>query len=113
MLFKNAAALSTGLTEARDNYNLGRLENRIQKSDLLILDELSYISFNRNQSGLLFKAVSEQSEKGSVIVTANLPFSSWTDLFENTTMVAALVDCLTFKSYVGESYRFEETMKSH
>ena len=117
VLFKNAAALSTELTEARDNYTLGRLENRIQKSDLLILDELSYISFNRHQSELLFKVVSERSERGSVIVTTNLPFSQWTDLFENTTMVAALVDRLTFKSYVldmnGESYRLEQTMKSH
>jgi DNA replication protein DnaC len=117
VLFKNAAALSTELTEARDNYTLGRIEKRIQKSDLLILDELSYISFNRHQSELLFKVVSERSERGSVIVTTNLPFSQWTDLFENTTMVAALVDRLTFKSYVldmnGESYRLEQTMKNH
>ena len=117
VLFKNAAALSIELTEARDNYTLGRLENRIQKSDLLILDELSYISFNRHQSELLFKVVSERSERGSVIVTTNLPFSQWTELFENTTMVAALVDRLTFKSYVldmnGESYRLEQTMKNY
>lgn len=115
-LFKNAATLSTELTEARDNYSLGKLEKRIRKADLLILDELSYISFNRYQSELLFKVVSERSERGSVIVTTNLPFSQWTDLFENTTMVAALVDRLTFKSYVldmnGDSYRLEQTMKS-
>lgn len=59
VLFKNAAALSTELAEARDNYALGKLEKRIQKADLLILDELSYISFNRHQSELLFKVVSE------------------------------------------------------
>lgn len=116
VLFKNAASLSTELAEARDNYSLGKLEKRIQKADLLILDELSYISFNRHQSELLFKVVSERSERGSVIVTTNLPFSQWTDLFENTTMVAALVDRLTFKSYVldmnGESYRLEQTMKN-
>jgi DNA replication protein DnaC len=116
VLFKNAATLSTELTEARDNYSLGKLEKRIRKADLLILDELSYISFNRYQSELLFKVVSERSERGSVIVTTNLPFSQWTDLFENTTMVAALVDRLTFKSYVldmnGDSYRLEQTMKS-
>ena len=117
VLFKNAATLSTELAEARDNYTLGRLEKRIQKADLLILDELSYISFNRYQSELLFKVVSERSERGSVIVTTNLPFSQWVDLFENTIMVAALVDRLTFKSYVldmnGESYRLEQTNKSH
>lgn len=115
VLFKSAATLSNELTEARDNYSLGKLEKRIQKADLLILDELSYISFNRHQSELLFKVISDRSERGSVIVTTNLPFSQWTDLFENTTMVAALVDRLTFKSYVldmnGESYRLEQTMK--
>lgn len=115
VLFKNAATLSTELAEARDQYSLGKLEKRIQKADLLILDELSYISFNRHQSELLFKVISERSERGSVIATTNLPFSKWTDLFENTTMVAALVDRLTFKSYVldmnGESYRLEQTMK--
>lgn len=116
VLFKNAATLSTELSEARDNYSLGKLEKRIQKADMLILDELSYISFNRHQSELLFKVVSERSERGSVIVTTNLPFSQWMNLFENTTMVAALVDRLTFKSYVldmnGDSYRLEQTMKS-
>jgi len=115
VLFKNAATLSTELGEARDNYSLGKLEKKIQTVDLLILDELSYISFNRHQSELLFKVISDRSERGSVIVTTNLPFSKWTELFENTTMVAALVDRLTFKSYVldmnGESYRLEQTMK--
>ena len=58
---------------------------------------------------LLFKIISDRSERGSVIVTTNLPFSQWTQLFENTTMVAALVDRLTFKSYVlnmnGDVYK--------
>ena len=116
VLFKSAAALSTELVEARDNYSLGKLEKRIRQADLLILDELSYISFNRYQSELLFKVVSDRSERGSVIVTTNLPFSKWTDLFENTTMVAALVDRLTFKSYVldmnGDSYRLEQSLKN-
>ena len=75
VLFKNAAALSTEFVEVRDNYSLGKLEKRVQKADLLILDELSYISFNRHQSELLFKVVSDRSERGSVIVTTNLPFS--------------------------------------
>ena len=84
VLFKNAATLSTELCEARDNYRLGKLERTLAKADLLILDELSYLSFNRHQSELLFKVISDRSEKGSTIVTTNLPFSKWTDLFENT-----------------------------
>ena len=75
VLFKNAATLSTELCEARDNYRLGKLERTLAKADLLILDELSYLSFNRHQSELLFKVISDRSEKGSTIVTTNLPFS--------------------------------------
>lgn len=114
VLFKNAATLSTELCEARDNYRLGKLERTLAKADLLILDELSYLSFNRHQSELLFKVISDRSEKGSTIVTTNLPFSKWTELFENTTMVAALIDRLTFRSHVldmnGESYRLKSSL---
>jgi DNA replication protein DnaC len=116
VLFKNAATLSTELCEAKDNYHLGKLERTLAKADLLILDELSYLSFNRHQSELLFKVISDRSEKSSTIVTTNLPFSKWTDLFENTTMVAALIDRLTFRSHVldmnGDSYRLKATMQS-
>ena len=115
VLFKNAATLSTELCEARDNYRLGKLERTLAKADLLILDELSYLSFNRYQSELLFKVISDRSEKGSTIVTTNLPFSKWTDLFENTTMVAALIDRLTFRSHVldmnGDSYRLKSSLQ--
>ena len=113
VLFKNASTLSTELTEARDNYQFGRLERQLAKTDLLILDELSYLSFNKFESDLLFKVISDRSERTSTIVTTNLPFSKWTDLFENTTMVAALVDRLTYRSHVldmnGDSYRLIST----
>ncbi len=113
VLFKNAASLSTELSEARDNYSLGKLEKKICNVDLLILDEMGYVSFDRYQSELLFKVIADRSERGSTIVTTNLAFSEWTTLFENTAMVAALVDRLTFKSYVldmnGDSYRLEHT----
>lgn len=116
VLFKNAASLSTELSEARDNYSLGRLEKRIQRADLLILDEMGYVSFDRYQSELLFKIIADRSERGSIIITTNLPFSEWTTLFENTAMVAAMIDRLTFQSYVldmnGESYRLEKTKKT-
>ena len=113
VLFKNASTLSTELTEARDNYQLGKLERQLERTDLLILDELSYLSFNKYESDLLFKVLSDRSERTSTIVTTNLPFSKWTELFENTTMVAALVDRLTYRSHVldmnGPSYRLLTT----
>ena len=116
VLFKNASSLSTELTEAKDNYSLGKLEKKIRNVDLLILDEMGYVSFDRYQSELLFKVIADRSERGSIIVTTNLAFSKWTDLFENSAMVAALVDRLTFKSYIldmnGESYRLEHTKRN-
>ena len=109
VLFKNAGTLSTELTEARDAYQLGKIERLLDKTNLLILDELSYMSFNKYESELLFKVISDRSERSSTIVTTNLPFSRWTELFENSTMVSALVDRLTYRSHVldmsGPSYR--------
>ena len=62
VVFKNAALLSIELSEAKDNYALGKLEKRIQKVDLLIIDEMGYASFDRFQSELLFKVIADRSE---------------------------------------------------
>lgn len=98
--FYTAANLSNELIEAQGNYKLVRLEKQIAKADLLIIDELSYLTFNRHQSELLFKVVADRAERRSVIVSTNLRFSEWTSMFENQTMVTALIDRLTFRSHV-------------
>ena len=92
------------------------MEKSLSKIDLLIIDELSYLTFNRHQSEMLFQIISERSERASVIISTNLEFSKWTDLFENEMMVAALIDRITFRSHilnmnVTSSYRFEKTQK--
>ena len=91
-------------TEAKDNYLLGKLEKRIRQTDLLIWD------------GMVCKIVSNPSKWGGVMVTTNLPFSQWTELFQNTAMVVALVDRLTLKSFVpdmnGDSSRLDQSLKS-
>ena len=74
VLLKNAASLSTELSEARDNYVLGELEKWIRNADLLILDEMGYVSFNRYQSELLFKVIANRSERDDIIVATYLPF---------------------------------------
>lgn len=98
--FYTAANLSNELIEAQDNHKLLRLEKQLAKADLLIIDELSYLTFNRHQSELLFKVVADRAERRSVIVSTNLRFSEWTSIFENQTMVTALIDRLTFRSHV-------------
>lgn len=98
--FFTAANLSNELIEAQDNRKLIRLEKQISKAELLIIDELSYLTFNRHQSELLFKVIADRAERRSVIVSTNLRFSEWTSMFENHTMVTALIDRLTFRSHV-------------
>lgn len=114
--FYTAANLATELAEALQYNRLSKLEKSLSKIDLLIIDELSYLTFNRHQSELLFQVISERSERGSVIISTNLEFSKWTELFENEIMVAALIDRVTFRSHildmnVKDSYRLMQTKK--
>lgn len=115
--FYTAVNLATELTEAAQVHRLSKLEKSLSKTDLLIIDELSYLTFNRYQSEMLFQVISERSEKASVIITTNLEFSQWKQLFENEMLLAALIDRVTFKSYILDmnstlSYRIESTQKS-
>lgn len=109
--FTTAGTLATMLVEAKDTKELLKLERQLQKIDLLIIDELSYLSFNRHQSELLFKVISDRAERSSVMISTNLEFSRWTELFENPTLTAALVDRLTYRSHIlnmnNPSYRMD------
>lgn len=112
--FYTAVNLANALAEAIEFHRLSKLEKSLAKVDLLIIDELSYLTFNRHQSEMLFQVISERSERASVIVTTNLEFSRWMELFENEIMVAALIDRITFRSHilnmnVKDSYRLEQT----
>ncbi len=98
--FYTAANLSNELIEALDTHRLLKLEKQIASCDLLIIDEMSYLTFNRHQSELLFKVIADRSERKSIITSTNLPFSEWMTMFENPTMVAAMIDRLTYRSYV-------------
>jgi len=98
--FYTAANLANELIEAQEYKKLIRLEKQISKAELLVIDELSYLTFNRYQSELLFKVIADRAERQSVIVSTNLKFSDWLSMFENKTMVTALIDRLTFRSHV-------------
>lgn len=110
--FFTAAGLANELAEAQENRSLSRLEKSLLKCELLILDEMSYLTFSRHHSELLFQVISGRSERGSVILSTNLEFSRWPDMFSSDMLVNALVDRLTFRSHIlnmnGDSYRMNE-----
>jgi len=82
---------------------------------LLILDELGYVPFSREGSQLLFQLLAERYERASVIITTNLGFADWTQLFGDPTLTAALLDRLTHKAHIvmcdWNSYRLKESLK--
>lgn len=106
---------SLSLEKQRIVYSLRKLEKSIAAADLLLLDELSYASYGLEESELLFKVIAERSERTSTIITTNLEFSKWPEMFKDATLVAALEDRLTYHSHIlnmnGESYRFQNARK--
>ncbi|HPZ29789.1 MAG: IS21-like element helper ATPase IstB [Bacilli bacterium] len=104
------------ITELKENMTLNQLTNYKKKFinyDLVILDELGYISFDKQGSELLFNLLSMRSEQKSIIITTNLAFSRWQEIFHDPALTAAMVDRLTYKAYVinitGDSYRLRVT----
>lgn len=112
--FYSAPALVTELVEAQDGYALTKMLQQLSKMDLLILDDLSYLSFSKQQAELLFQVISERSERSSLIISTNLEFSKWVDFFGDPMLTAALVDRVTYRAHIlnmnGESYRFKDSI---
>ena len=113
--FTTACALANELTEARDQNLLSRLLKRYTGYGLLVLDELGYVPFSKEAAELLFQVLAERHERRSVIITTNLGFGDWTQIFGDATLTAALLDRVTHKAHIiscnWESYRFKETLK--
>lgn len=113
--FITCYGLVNELIEARQERTLQRLLQRYSRYDLLILDELGYIPFSKEGSELLFQVLAERHEKGSVIITTNLGFADWTQVFGDPVMTAALLDRLTHKAHIinctWESYRLKQSLK--
>src|SRR5688500_14867622 len=113
--FTTAAALVHELLEARDERRLLRLQKQLTAYRLLIIDELGYVPLSPTGAELLFEVMSQRYERGSVLVTSNLPFDEWTSVFGSERLTGALLDRLTHHVHVlemnGESYRLKASRR--
>jgi len=110
--FWTAAGLVNELLQAQDDHRLHRFITATLKLDLVVLDELGFIPFSQNGSQALFTFCSELYERLALIITTNLKFADWVQIFGDERLTAALLDRLTHHAHIiellGESYRFRQ-----
>lgn len=108
--FTTLAALANELQEAETRRELARVVGRYARTELVVLDELGYLALPDGAAELVFQVLSERHERGSLIVTTNLPFGEWTKVFPDARLAKAVVDRLTHRAHIidtgTESWRF-------
>lgn len=113
--FVTGCGLANELIEARDEKILGRVIKRYAGYGLLIIDELGYVPFSKEGAELLFQILAERHERKPVIITSNMGFGDWTQIFGDPNLTAALLDRVTHKAHIinctWESYRLKESLK--
>ena len=111
--FVTAAALVHELMEARDERRLLRLQKQMVSHKLLIIDELGFVPLSKTGAELLFELISQRYERGSTLITSNLPFDEWTETFGSERLTGALLDRLTHHVNIlemnGDSYRLGQS----
>ena len=112
--FITAAGLVNELVEALHHNQLGRVLQKWGRYDLIVIDELGYVPMAELGAELMFQVVSDRAEKAALIITTNLPFSEWTQVFTNARLCRALLDRITDRATIietgKESFRFRRTL---
>ena len=115
VLFASVPNLVVELKETMHNNQMSSYRKRFERYDLVILDELGYVSMDKSACELLFNLISSRNERGSIIVNSNLTFDRWEETFKDPTLTGALIDRLAHKAHVldisrDKGGRFEETI---
>jgi len=113
--FASVPNLIVELKETMGSNQLSNYRKRFEKYDLVILDELGYVSMDKSACEMLFNLISSRNDKGSIIVTSNLIFERWEEVFKDPTLTGALIDRLAHKAHIldisrDKGGRFEETI---
>ena len=113
--FTTAAAMVHELLEARDEERLLRYQKQMASYELLIVDELGFVPLSKSGAELLFEVFSQRYERGSTLVTSNLPFQEWTEVLGSEPLTGGLLDRLTHHVHIlemnGESYRLKQSKR--
>ncbi len=113
--FTTLAGLANELQEADSRRELGRVVGRYARTEVVVVDELGYLALPDGAAELVFQVLSERHEKGSLIVTTNLPFGEWTKVFPDPRLAKAVVDRLTHRAHIidtgTESWRFRHGLE--
>jgi DNA replication protein DnaC len=113
--FYTATGLVNELLEAQEERSLGRKLGQVKKLDLLILDEVGFVPFSQDGARLLFQVCADRYLRGSMLVTSNLEFGRWVEVFGDERLTGALLDRVTHHCHVlefnGDSYRFKESLR--
>jgi len=113
--FTTAAAMVHELIEAKDEKRLLRYQKQMAAYELLIVDELGFVPLSKTGAELLFEVFSQRYERGSTMVTSNLPFQEWTEILGSERLTGALLDRLTHHVHIlemnGDSFRLKQSRK--
>ena len=112
--FTTAAALVNELVEAKHGNQLSRALGRWSRYEVIVVDELGYVPLAEIGAELLFQVIADRAERTAIIVTTNLPFSEWPQVFPNARLCKAMLDRLTDRAHIVEtgtdSFRFRRTI---